>query len=78
MDITATVVYDSREYVARGVSMPGMTCAEWAERFVALGGAACTVSPSWQSGCPAGRVAVNVAGTAAALGFVMASCGGAL
>jgi hypothetical protein len=73
--VAATVLFDAETYVARGLSPWGVSDQAWADRFTALGGTACLITPAWRYGNPPalnGRVKIGVEGTEAALAYVIA------
>jgi hypothetical protein len=70
-----TVLADSDTYVRNGVSEPGLTAQQWADKFTALGGKRCRVRASWQINHP-GKVAVEVHGSDEAVAYVVACCRG--
>ncbi|MER6828795.1 hypothetical protein ABT352_22635 [Streptosporangium sp. NPDC000563] len=70
----ATVIYSRREWLQRGVRLPGQTSQQWAATFERLGGQECSPRPAWQVGAPPGVIAVYVQGTEEAIRFVVDCC----
>lgn len=70
----ATVIYQRDQWLERGICKPDQTSQQWADAFKALGGEMCRPRPAWQTGAPAGVIAVHVRGADAAIRFVIDCC----
>ena len=68
MTETASYVLIPEDYTAHGAFNDDS--AAWGERFRALGGERCSITPSWIHGLPVGGVFMEVVGTREALAFV--------